>query len=898
MQALERLVAAVQAGESRALVLRGDAGVGKTALLDHLVERATACRVMRLAGVQSEMELAFAALHQLCAPMLGFLDRLPDPQRDALRTAFGLSAGDASDPFLVGLAVLSMLAEVARERPLLCVVDDAHWLDRASAQGLAFVARRVVAESVGMVFSVRADDPAASSWRDLPGLDIRGLPDDAARRLLGSALRGPVDRHVLDRIVAESRGNPLALLELPRGLSAAELAAGFRPTEPEPVPRRIEESIRRQLQPLPSATQRLLVIAAAEPVGDPVLLWRAAEALGIGAEAATPATTAGLLDIGARVRFEHPLVRSTIYRAASSEQVRAAHRVLAAATDPECDSDRRAWHAALSTSGRDDGIADDLERAGGRAQTRGGLASAAAFLERASALTVDPGRRAERLLAAAHATYQAGSPDDALRLLSMAEAGPLDKLHRARADLLRAQIAFIENRGGNAARLLLQAAVQLEPHDPGMARETYLDALAAAMFAGPLAADADVREVAAAARACPAAHHPPHACDLLLDGLAMRFRDGYRPAVPTIREALRAFHSSELSTDEGLRWLWLAHVAAVDIWADENWEGLATRQVQLARDAGALSALPLALSMRVGAHVFVGELAAAAALTDEVKAVTAATDSRVAPYGQLLLAAWQGREVEATGLIDATLGEAQRRGEGIGVTFTRWAQALLYNGLSRYDDALSAARRATEPPQEMGAPTWGALIELVEAATRTGQHAEAGTALERLTLLSRASGTDWALGLECRSRALLSDDAQTNRHYREAIDRLARTRIRGELARSHLLYGEGLRRHNRRVDAGAQLRTGYDMFTAMGMTAFADRTAREMKAIGETVRKRGPEAATELTRQEVQIVRLVREGLTNVEIATRLFISPRTVEWHLSKVFAKLHLTSRKQLNR
>jgi DNA-binding CsgD family transcriptional regulator len=897
LQALGRLIEAVLGGESRALVLRGEAGVGKTVLLDQLVVRATGCRVMRATGVQSEMELAFAAVHQLCAPILGLRDRLPGPQRAALDTAFGLSADGVSEPFLVGLAVLGLLAEAARDRPIIWVVDDAQWLDRASAQTLAFVARRVVAESVALVFSVRADDPAADFW-DLPRLDIRGLPEQDARQLLGSALRGPVDRQVLDRIIAESRGNPLALLELPRGLTAADLAGGFRSAERKPLPGRIEDVIRRQLQPLPPDTFQLLVIAAAEPVGDPVSLWRAAATLGIGADAATPATAAGLLEIGARVWFEHPLVRSVVYRAATPEQLQAAHRTLAEVTDPAADPDRHAWHVALGTSGRDDGVADDLERAAEGAQARGGLAAAAAFLERASTLTVDPAHRAARALAAAQATFQAGSPDDALRLVSLAEAGPLDKLQQAQAELLRAQIAFAENRGGNAVRLLLQAAMQLEPLDPAMARDTYLDALCAAVFAGPLAADGDVRAVAEAARSGPAAQQPSRPSDLLLDGLATRFLDGYGPAMATLRQALRAFDSPELSREQGMRWLWRAHATAVDIWADENWEALANRHVQLAREAGALTALPLALSMGIGAHMLTGDLAAAAALTDELQEVTEATGSRVAPYGPLLLAAWQGREAEAAELIATARDEGQRRGEGTAVIFADWMQALLYNSIGRYGQALLAARRATDHPQEMGAPTWGALIELAEAATRTGHPAEAAAALERLTPATRASGSDWALGLESRSRALLGHDDQAEPLYRDAVERLSRTPIRGEYARAHLLYGEWLRRRQRNLDARSHLHTSYDMFTAMGMTAFANRAGRELHATGEAVRRRGPETTTELTGQEAHIARLVRQGLTNVEIASRLFISPRTVEWHLSKIFAKLQITSRRQLTR
>ena len=893
-KALEQLVTAVRAGKSQALVVRGEPGVGKTALLDYLVGRASGCRVGRVAGVQSEMELAFAGLHQVCAPMLDRLERLPDPQREALRIAFGLNAGDPPNRFLVALAVLGLLAEVARERPLICVVDDVQWLDRASAQALTFVARRLGAESVALVFAVRGASEV-SELTGLPELVVEGLPEGDARALLDSMLRGPVDERVRDRIVAETRGNPLALLELPMGLTAAELTGGFGPLGAGALSRQIEESYQRQLARLEAGTRRLLLVAAAEPLGDPVLLLRAAERLGIGAAAAPAAAKAGLLEIDVRVRFRHPLLRSVVYRAASLEDRRGAHRVLAEVTDPTADPERRAWHRAQSASRPDEDVAADLERSAGREQARGGLAAAAAFLERAAELTPEPGRRADRALAAARAIHQAGAPDAALGLLSMAEAGPLDKLQRARADLLRAQVAFTINRGGDAAALLLKAAKQLEPLDVRLARETYLDALAAAMFAGPLATDGSVREVGESARAAPPPSRPPRAADLLLDGLAVRFTDGYGAGVPVLKRALRAFRDPDLTREEGLRWLWLAHVSAVDVW-DDGWDVLAASHLELARDAGALGELPLALSMYIGAHVFVGELALAEALVGELQAVTEATGSHVAPYGALLLVAWRGREAEATRLIEPAMKEVARRGEGIGLAFIGWVKAVLLNGLGRYEDALAVAEQATEYPQEMGAATWGALVELIEAATRGGRAERARNALQRLTRLTSASGTDWARGLEARSCALLSHGEAAESAYREAIERLGRTRIRGELARAHLLYGEWLRRQRRRTDAREQLRTAHEMFTASGAEAFAQRAARELRATGQTVRKRTTDTGGELTAQEAQIARLVREGLSNPEIAARLFLSPRTIEWHLSKIFGKLNITSRRQL--
>jgi DNA-binding CsgD family transcriptional regulator len=899
-EALDGLVEAVRAGASRALVVDGEPGVGKTALLEYLVRRAPGCQVVRVSGARSEMELVFAGLHQLCAPLLDRDERLPGPQRDALRAAFGLADGPAPDRFLVGLAVLGLLAEAARERALVCVVDDAQWLDSASAQTLAFVARRLVAESVALVFAVRSpgDVPELSG---LPELKVEGLPQAEARKLLRSALPGRLDERVLDRIVAEARGNPLALLELPRGLTPAELAGGFGLPGGQALPRRIEESYRRQLAALPADTQRLVLVAAAEPVGEAVLVWRAAERLGIGVEAVAPAAEAGLLEIDTLVRFRHPLLRSAVYRAAPAEERRAVHQALSQVTDPDTDPDRRVWHAARAVAGPDEGVAAELERSAGRARARGGLAAAAAFLERAAELTRDPTRRAERALAAAQAGHQAGAPDSALRLLAVAEAGSLDKLQRARAELLRGQIAFAMRRGRDAPRLLLNAATQLGPLDARLARETYLEAIWAAWFAGRLAEGGVLRAAAEAAQAAPAAAGPARPADLLLDGLATRLTDGYAAALPMLRRALGAFRCSDLPWQEELGGLWLTSTIAGHVWDDETLEVLVTRHyrlVQLARDAGALTLLPLALNQYIVAHTCLGELASAASLADDLATVTEATGSPLLPYGALLLAAWRGHAAEAAELFETTTNEALRRGEGLGLSVVEWASAVLHNSLGRYPDALGSARQASEQPPVMGSAPWGALVELIEAASRTGNTDHAADALRRLTESTRASGTDWALGIEARCRALLSDGPAAESAYREAIERLGRTRVRGELARAHLLFGEWLRRENRRLDARAQLRTAQELFTAMGAEAFAERAARELGATGETARKRTVDTGGELTAQETQIARLVGEGLSNPEIGARLFLSPRTVEWHLSKIFTKLNITSRRQLRR
>jgi DNA-binding CsgD family transcriptional regulator len=889
-------VQGARAGRSGALVVRGETGVGKTALLEYVVERASGCRVARAAGVQSEMELPFAALHQLCARMLDQLERLARPQRDALGAAFGLTAGDAANRFFVGLAVLSLLSGVAEERPLLCVVDDAQWLDRASAQALTFVSRRLLAESVAIVIAVR-EPIEEQEWAGLPELVVGGLGDGDARALLGSVITGPLDERVRDRIVAETGGNPLALLELPRGLTPAELAGGFGLPDARPLSGRIEESFRRRLAELPAPTRRLLLVAAAEPVGEPVLVRAAAARLGIGVEAASPAAAAGLCEFGTYVRFRHPLVRSAAYRAASREDRQRVHTALAEATDPEIDPDRRAWHLAQAAPGPDEDVAAELERSAGRAQAHGGLAAAAAFLEHATALTPEPGRRAERALAAAQAKLGAGAADAALELLAAAEAGPLDELQRARVDLLRAQIAFALNRGRDAPALLLKAAKRLEPLDVTLARETYLDALAAATFVGRLASDCGLLEVAEAARAAPPPPELPRAADLLLDGRALMITEGYAVGAPILKRALSAFRSEYLPVDEGLRWLWFAGQSALDLWDDESWEVLATRHVQLARDAGALSVLLIALSTRVGVHLGAGEFAQAVSALDEVEAIAEATASQLAPYVRLALAALRGRGAEVSQLIEATTREVLPRGEGIGLAVAQWSTAVLNNGLGRYADALAAVRQASDHPEELWFFTYGS-IELIEAAARSGNAERAAKALQRLSKTTRASGTELALGMEARSRALLSEGEVAESLYREAIDRLGRTRVRVELARAHLVYGEWLRHERRRLDAREHLRTAHEMCTAMGLEAFAERAGRELLATGAIARKRTVDTSGQLTVREAQIARLARDGLSNPEIGTRLFLSPRTVEYHLHKVFAKLDITSRNQLDR
>jgi DNA-binding CsgD family transcriptional regulator len=890
---LDRFLAALRGGESQALVLLGEPGVGKTALLEDMAERASGCRVVSVSGVQSEMELAFAALHQLCAPLLGRLDAVPAPQALALRTTFGLSPGPVPDRFLVGLAALSLLAEAAADRPLLCIVDDEQWLDRASAQVMAFVARRLGAESVGLAFGTRV---LSAELANLPQLKVEGLAKTDARALLDSVLTAKVDERVLDQIVAEAHGNPLALVELPRELTTAQLAGGFGLPGAVVLPRSAEEMFRRRSKALPAESRRLLVLAAAEPTGDPVLVWRAAGRLGIRAAAARPAVDAGLVEFGARVRFRHPLARSAAYRSAPAGERRAAHAALADATDPAVDPDRRAWHRAEATQDPDENVAGELERSAGRAQARGGLAAAAAFLERATVLTPDPARRTQRALAGAEAKVQAGEFDAALDLLAIAEAGPLGEAGQAHAELVRAQLAFAAGKGSDAQPLLLAAAKRLEPIEPRLARVTYLDAIRAALWAGRLAAPgADLAAVSRAAAAAPQPAGGPAPADRLLYDLTANFAQEYARGLPALRKSLLTFGSG-LPADEEMRWAMLAATAASGVWDDECWAALTGRYVDLCLELGALTELPLALTSRAFLFLFAGELAAAESVIEQLHALMTAIGSDLAPYSALGLAAFRGQEAEVSVLAQATVDGAARRGEGWAITGAEWAIALLNNGLCHYRKALAAAQRATGYRDDLGLRTW-ALVELAEAAARSDAAEIAATACRQVAEIADGSGTDWALGVKARSHALLAAGEQADGLYREAISRLGRVRVRSELARAHLLYGEWLRRERRRGEARTQLRQALTMLEEMGMAAFAERARRELWATGETTRRRSVESHRELTAQELQIARLAREGLTNPEIGTRLFISARTVEYHLSKVFGKLGITSRSQLD-
>jgi DNA-binding CsgD family transcriptional regulator len=893
-EALDGLLDQVRGGRSAVMVLRGEAGIGKTALLRYVTDRASGLTVARCMGVESDMELAFTGLHDLCAPMLSCLKALVEPQRAALSVALGLASGERPEPFLVALAALNLFSQAAEERPLLCVVDDVQWLDQASAQVLGFVGRRLLAEPVGLVFAVRTTAAASDdSLAGLPALRMSGLDERSARALLASVTTARLDESVRRRILEEAHGNPLALLEL----GAVDFAGGYALPDAVSVPRRIQDQYLTRLRGLPRATQRLLLVAAADPVGDPALLRRAAQALGLHIDAVDPAVDAGLLDIGAGVRFRHPLLRSAVYGAVEEEERRMAHAALAEATDPGLDPDRRAWHRAYAAGAADEEVAAELTGSADRAQRRGGVAAAAAFWERAVALTADPGQRAERALVAAEAKYAAGDFVATEKLLAAAEIGPLDQQGHARLERMRVQtqfglqLTFLLNRGREAPLLLLEAAARLQPLDPVLALETLLEGLVTGLYAARLAAGGGVAEVARAAKSVPLGPDSPHPL-LLLRGLAVRVLDGYVAAAPLLKEALRLYRAQPVQLDA------LSHpycLVVAELWDDDAWFELSDGQVQLARSSGALSWLPVALGWLSEFHVRAGEFAEAQALISEWQTLDPGVGEISLQYDAVLLAAWRGDATHATDLFEKMIAAGSRRGEGAALSYVDFAKSVLYNGLADFDRAAEAAHNAVGT-NDFLVSTW-ALPELVEAAARSGQPTRAAEASERLSEMAAASGTYTLRGAAALARALVADGDVAEEFYREAIESVTGTRMVSQLARARLCYGDWLRRSQRRSEASTQLRAAFDAFTAMGANAFAERARRELEATGEKVRARRDDPVAGLTPQEHQIAQLARTRRTNPEIGAELFLSARTVEWHLRNVFTKLAISSRHELD-
>ena len=899
--ALSALLDAVRLGMSGALVLRGEAGIGKTALLDVTVSSASDFRVVRALGIESEMELGYAGLHQLVSSFLSNLDRLPAPQRDALASAFGLMAGRPPDRFQVGLATLTLLADAASEQPLLCIVDDTHWLDLESAEVLGFVARRLVADRIALLFAVREPAERRVPLHGVPELHIGGLAADDVRSLLATILAGPLDGQVSERIINETDGNPLAILELTAELTPRQLLSAALLPDPLPIGNRLQQRFLRQVGDLPADTQTFLLLAAAEASGDPALVWRAANQLGLDGNAVVAAEAKRLFIVGPRIAFRHPLIRSAIYHGASPAQRRRMHEALAAASDAATDPDRLAWHRSAGAIAPDEDVAAKLSQAGERAQQRGGYASSAAFFARAAELTPDPVVKAQRLLAAAQSSLMAGAPDSAQAFLDEAMPGLRDPLQLALARSLEGGVRFALGQGGRTALMLLEAARAMVPFDRDLARRSLLGALEAAVYIQPATTGPVLREIAGEAKAVPeSAESPPSVVEVLLDGYAALITSGYPSGAPLLKQAIQRVLDGELDATDGLRWLGLVSLTAYELFDDAAIHSLATRWVRLAREHAALTILPMALAYLGGAELTAGRLKECEALAEQSLEISAATGNPgmlgAASRGNAHLLAWRGNEAEARARAAAHLAYALEREQTSSVILAHYALMILELGLGRYQAALeNALPLHVDDPSVAG--SW-VLPNLVEAAARSGNHAAARQALTRLSERATASGTPLARGLLARSQALLAVDPEAESLYRESIDQLGRCSAKPELARSHLLFGEWLRRKGRRRDARDQLRTAHDMFASMGIEAFAERARVELLATGERARKRTVETQDQLTPQERQIACLVRDGARNQEIAAQLFISPSTVQYHLVKVFRKLGVSSRTQLAR
>lgn len=899
-QQLAGLLGGAREGHSAVLVLRGDAGIGKTALVDAVLAQGGEFRVIRSSGAESEMELAYAGIQQVCAPLAELFGRLPKPQRTALEVALGISEGsEPPDQLLVGLALLTLLAEAGTHQPTVCVIDDAHWIDRASMQALAFAARRLLADRVVVLFATRRP---VESLAGLHELVLGGLSDDDAAALLELLLPGRLSDRARASIIAESGGNPLALIELHSALGPAELAGGYGLAQAKSVSSRIELTYLQQFRTLPLPTRTLLLIAAAEPAGEPAWLWDAASRLGIGVDAAAPAEIAGLVSLNGRIRFRHPLVRSAIYGNAPLSERRRVHEALGwAITDPPA-AEYRTWHRAHAASAPDENLAAELVYAAEQARKRGGIAAAAAFLAEAVGATPDPEMRARRALQAAQAKLEAGALDTAGELLDRAAALTDDESVNANADLVRAKIAFAVRRGRDGPPLLLAAAQRLSSVGSAMTRETYLEALMSALIVGRLAAhyaSSPVSIARAAEPHLPAAGTATGSVDKFLAGLVVRLTDGYAAAAPLLKDAVAEYLRELDGGTAAPHWHDITMRVCLDLFDLDTYNMLTIRQLDMLRASGQLTLVTAPLATYAGMCVTVGEFGKAAAALDELEVIATATNTPphrvIGPY----LAAYRGQDKRCLEDADATIKESTTRGEGTDVTVALYATAILHNGLAQYSLALAACTTALEY-DDIGMGVY-LLVETVEAATRCGETAVAADALARLTLRAHASGTGTAHGVAARSRALAadaSDPEAIDAEYRSALTHLKSSAAVVYRARTHLVYGEWLRRVSRRAEARIQLRIAYDMFADMGAEGFAARARRELQATGEPVHKRTDQHGTPvaLTAQERQITRLVREGYTNSEIGAQLFISPRTVEWHLGRVFAKVGVSSRREL--
>ncbi|HEX3932855.1 MAG TPA: AAA family ATPase [Nocardioides sp.] len=898
-RALRSLVADGPHGQTRTLVLRGEPGIGKSALIQDLADHATGWQVSHLLGVESEMELSYSGLQQLLGSLMPSMADLRSTHREALERVLGQASGEPPDRFLVALAALELIGLMSKETQLLWIVDDAQWVDRSSLQAVGFVARRLRSERVAILVGSR-DYDEERDLAGLPELRLAGLrPEDAAR--LFPAVIGPTDPAVRDRILAEARGNPLALLELPRTWTTAELASELTTSQHVPLEGRLEFAFTQRLRRLPADTQTLLTLAAAEPTGDPGLLWSAAQLLGLDWHAAAPAEEADLIEFGRRVYFRHPLVRAAVYRAAPLQLRLGAHGALAQVTDPVRDADNRAWHRACSTVAYDEDIAVELERSAARARSRGGLMGAAALLERAAALTPDPEARADRTLVAAKTKRDAGALDASLRLLDSIQLGRGYELRGSLVQQLRGRIAFDQGRAQEASAMLGGAARQLERFDPELARDTHLEAMAAAVWAGGDEGLALIRGAARAARDAPRGQGPERTSDLLLDALVIRATHGYVAAAPTMTRALAAVRDEEIGAEDVGSLLWLAGNRVAGIMAIEAWDFstglvLAERQVRVARETGALLQLQFALSFLASFVALSGDLRRATELVDEEHRIAEATLVGSAGHSDVLLAAYRGDPATAVPLLGVTIDSATSNGQGRTVAFSHYLSAVLLNGLGRHQEALDHARRVVDW-EALGYQTL-TVIELAAAASRLDDTAALRELSMWVSARAAATPTAWALGTASLVAALgVGDGGSAEDLYLASLEQLSLSPVLTTVARTHLLYGEWLRRRGRKGDARDHLVIAHDSFGQMGLSAFADRARRELSATTRRrVRRYADAPSRRFTHQEWQIAQLTQGGLSNREIGGRLFLSPRTVEWHLRNVFAKVGITTRRQL--
>ncbi|MFI5592421.1 AAA family ATPase [Amycolatopsis sp. NPDC051758] len=867
---LNEVIRNAASSQGGALVVKGEAGIGKTALLADATLEASAFRVVHASGSEFEQELPYAGVHQLCMPMLEHLTSLPPRHRDALQVAFGLADG-TPEVLHVGLAALGLLTAAAQDQPLLCLIEDAQWLDGESLKAMIFLARRLATDPIAMLFAVRSGPGSGDEFDELPGLLVGGLNDEDAKSLLTTRSPFPLDEQVRDRLVAEAQGSPLALLELPR-------AGGFVPPDGSSVPSRVERGFQDRLTGLSDQARTLLTVASADPTGDPSLLWTAAGHLGLDLTlAGAEATGTGLAEFGHRVRFCHPLARSAVYRAAPAAERRLAHDALAESTDPQVAPDRRAWHRAQASASPDDDIAAELERCASRARARGGVAAAAGFLERSVALSLAPGRRIERTLAAGQANLDAGLTDVALELLSTLKTAELTEFQHARVDLLRGRAAFTQHRDNAGPVLMTRAASRLSTLDPPRARDCFLDAFEMSLLVGR--GGGVIHQVVTAARSAAPTSDVPD----LLDALLELVTSGYSTATPLLRHILHG-------DDEPL-WVRrpaLAAMIAIELWEPETHTTIAEWLVKEGGESGSPMLLQLGLAQKTIDAVIIGDIGQAIAAAAEEAAIADAAGIVSLVYHRLHLAAHRGRRDEFRELVRLAGNTPERAGQ---VTNLDATAATLNNGLADYPAALAAARRATEHHDVF--LTGLALPELIEAAVRCNDHAAAATALAGLTERTEASGTTVGQGITAYARGLVTG---VEEHFREAIELLSEGRVVPYLGRAHLLYGEWLRREGRRRDCRQHLHTAHELLSQSGSEGFARRAAGELRATGERMHSRSVQAYEKLTGQEVAVARLVASGATSNEVAGQLFISKRTVDAHLRSIFRKLGITSRRQL--